>query len=710
MTATLQLYDDMRPGLGAGTYTVEAEHTVDVDGAEIPPGRKSFAVQGPRFTLPAGEVHSVYPPANAVGPFAETLAHVVLDTRTLPWERELMGPRVRAPWLALLVFDAGEIAAAGPTAPTGAVSSTVDALLTSEDGVIVPHIAVTGDERKLPCQTLEIPLALFQAVAPRASELRYLAHVRQLSLAGQPGAGADDVGWFAVVVASRLPAAAQDGARNIAHLVSVEGHEAQLPPAGPPHAQPGTIRLVSLASWSFSADTAPAGESFAELALALAAARPGERQDLALGLPFDAGAPDGRRKQVADRLADGYVPIAHRAAGGEEAVAWYRGPLVPRPAPRLAGSPHPFPTSAAALARDEATGMLDVSLAAAWEIGRAMALADRKFTIDLVRFRRGAHRLVDLVLAGLQSAHLDTPDDLAAIAKSGLVEQRFIDRLKAGLAGTVAAVSSGATARPGGPGPTGNVLPHDPVAAVKALLDRDDLQALVADEVTGDLTPIAGWLAQLMLLHGIPFAYLAPHPQLLPVESMRFFHVDRNWIETLVDGAVSVGVQSSRDSWFQQLVRGIGPEAAGAFAPAPVSGFLLRSALVAGWPALTVDASATAGTQPAILRSERLAPDVLLCLFAGVPDQVRLRTPQQSLHFALEGNEVHPRQLTAPIGTLVGSPIPVDAALHRAGAGRVLDVTALVGSIGAALGTPIGSADLALQLLDAPEEMSFTRP
>ena len=544
MTPSLQLYDNMRPGLDAGTYTVEAEHSLDVDGAKIPAGKRTFAVQGPRFTLPAGEIHSVYPPANAVGPFAETLAHVVLATRTLPWERELMGRRMRVPWLALLVFDANEIPAAGPTAQTGAVSSTVDALLTPGDGgVAVPAIAVTDAERKLKCQTLEIPLALFQAVAPRAGELRYLAHVRQIDLAGQPGADADEVGWFAVVVASRLPVAAKEGARNIAHLVSVEGHEARLPVPGPPQAHPRTIRLVSLASWSFSADSEGTGESFEALARGLAAARPGERQDLSLGLPFDDAA-DGAGKAVADRLADGYVPIAHRPSGRAETVAWYRGPLVPRPVPRLAGSPHPL-----------------------------------------------------------------------------------------------------------------------------------------------------------------------THPRLLPVESVRFFHVDRNWTETLVDGAVSVGVQSSRDSWFQELVRGIGPHAAGAVGPPdPMSGFVMRSALVAGWPALTVEASAASGEPPALLRSERLAPDVLLCLFAGVPGQVRLRTPHQSLHFALEGNEVRPRQLSAPVGTLVGSPIAIDDALHRAGADRVIDVSALVRSIDTALGTTIGPADLALQLLYAPEEMTFTRP
>ena len=48
---TLQLYDNTIPGLDSGTYTITTEHTLDVDGATIPPASQPFTVQGPRFTL-----------------------------------------------------------------------------------------------------------------------------------------------------------------------------------------------------------------------------------------------------------------------------------------------------------------------------------------------------------------------------------------------------------------------------------------------------------------------------------------------------------------------------------------------------------------------------------------------------------------------------------------------------------------------------------
>jgi hypothetical protein len=42
-------------------------------------------------------------------------------------------------------------------------------------------------------------------------------------------------------------------------------------------------------------------------------------------------------------------------------------------------------------------------------------------------------------------------------------------------------------------------------------------------------------------LKGIPFRYLIPDPELLPNESIRFFQVDHNWVNAFVCGAFSIG-------------------------------------------------------------------------------------------------------------------------------------------------------------------------
>ena len=55
------------------------------------------------------------------------------------------------------------------------------------------------------------------------------------------------------------------------------------------------------------------------------------------------------------------------------------------------------------------------------------------------------------------------------------------------------------------------------------------------------------FLARLRLLHGVPFSYLVPDADLLPIESIRFFYIDRAWTDALVQGALSVGTISTAD-------------------------------------------------------------------------------------------------------------------------------------------------------------------
>jgi hypothetical protein len=41
----------------------------------------------------------------------------------------------------------------------------------------------------------------------------------------------------------------------------------------------------------------------------------------------------------------------------------------------------------------------------------------------------------------------------------------------------------------------------------------------------------------------------------LPPESVRFFYLDPNWLATLVEGALSIGIESSRDVLYQDLMK-----------------------------------------------------------------------------------------------------------------------------------------------------------
>ena len=67
-------------------------------------------------------------------------------------------------------------------------------------------------------------------------------------------------------------------------------------------------------------------------------------------------------------------------------MSWYRGPLVPLKYLKLETYPH-LPSADAALRYDYQTGLLDASYAAAWQLGRLLALQNTHFAKSLYRYR-----------------------------------------------------------------------------------------------------------------------------------------------------------------------------------------------------------------------------------------------------------------------------------------------------------------------------------
>jgi hypothetical protein len=174
---------------------------------------------------------------------------------------------------------------------------------------------------------------------------------------------------------------------------------------------------------------------------------------------------------------------------------------------------------------------------------------------------------------------------------------------------------------------------------------------------------LRNWLARLRLLYGVPFNYLVPDSRLLPVESVRFFYIDRNFTDRLVDGALSVGKTTTREFLHYESVHAAvrqqtddeeallrrqfrGETVGSSTAPqaADLTGLLLRSRAVSGWPGLEVKAyrGTTAvtpdeqGTRLRLLRMDRLAPDVLFCIFEGVPTRVDVEEPREGIQFGVD--------------------------------------------------------------------------
>lgn len=148
--------------------------------------------------------------------------------------------------------------------------------------------------------------------------------------------------------------------------------------------------------------------------------------------------------------------------------------------------------------------------------------------------------------------------------------------------------------------------------------------------------PAKSWfLNALARLEEVPFTHLVPEEKLLPPETLVGFTIDPHWIAALYDGAFSIGRTSQRelqnDRWSRRLL----PE------PDAVSGVLIRSRIVSGWPDLQIDPTANPPSEdpderPGILRQDKLGREVLLVLFDDHISSVTLHLHPQAIHFGVD--------------------------------------------------------------------------
>ena len=91
------------------------------------------------------------------------------------------------------------------------------------------------------------------------------------------------------------------------------------------------------------------------------------------------------------QLAMGSVPLPHAMRQGNKTVSWYRGPLVPGKNTTTEVS-LPIRAADELIYYDDAYGMFDVSYAAAWELGRLLALQSKSFSVSLYHWKRSHAR------------------------------------------------------------------------------------------------------------------------------------------------------------------------------------------------------------------------------------------------------------------------------------------------------------------------------
>jgi hypothetical protein len=307
---------------------------------------------------------------------------------------------------------------------------------------------------------------------------------------------------------------------------------------------------------------------------------------------------------------------------------------------------------------------------------------------------------------------------------------------------------------------------------IGAALESPVVAGTGAPGAAPQVTPpdILTFLAKLRMLSGVPFNTIVPDAELLPNESIRFFFLDRGWTDALVQGALSVSTANSVDrAQLEKLyptveaeidnaersVRAPGGEELLGGSAGLVTGFLMRSAAVAGWPGMHVRAYRTEPAQHdeevlpeshasriKLLRLERLAPAVLLALFDGTPSVIHIEEPRQGVQFGTRvtsagngrqsatvparnvnsaryvdasGSEIDPASLDPDESpSNLANPIPIR---FRPGAAGVIDMTNTARAFRDAPGTGmtgsgddrIDGAEYALQMLRFPYRQVFAQ-
>jgi len=179
------------------------------------------------------------------------------------------------------------------------------------------------------------------------------------------------------------------------------------------------------------------------------------------------------------------------------------------------------------------------------------------------------------------------------------------------------------------------------VAEVTNQLTQSTSEGYVYNEfntpLSADWMVVLSWILDRMYLAGVPYHYYLPDPSFLPEETLRFFHIDRNWIDALVDGALSIGSHLPNDTEIRRCLKVAintyldqKPEGLHYPPKRPGYGFLLRSQLCIKFPDLIVRTYGNDVTKPdptIIVRQENIAEGVLLVMFdrkPGGPDFKRL--------------------------------------------------------------------------------------
>ncbi|HYJ87820.1 MAG TPA: hypothetical protein VEW46_17280 [Pyrinomonadaceae bacterium] len=654
----ITFYDNYKAPLPAGSYRLVLQQSVSI-GREEPRHYyrdQSFEVLAPRYSIEADDIQAYFPPEGGVADYNFVLPHLVLGSRNLPWERTLSLDS-DDPWLALLVLSEREIVDSKVVFKRGTVAD------------LAPHRPDDlqgSDDQLRDWWQPDVNGAVLLPRFTRTEDANTPVGLLDVSL---------DLFLKLCPTRKELPLLAH--IRHVATddkvpLEMVANGEfsvlvaQRFPPLGA-----NTVYLVSLEGWNYLLDAPDKPQPHSRARLITLASwsfvNDPTGHDTFGGLMqrlktnsavFGITAPTSSGSSYVDQaLQRGYIPLDYKPRQSTPTFAWYRGPLAPIKREQI--TVNTFERADAAMIVDPNRGIIDTSYACAWELGRLTALSSPAFVKGLRLF-------------------VEQKQNVSEFTKE---IERFVESHRSSFTDPI----------------SGDKKPNEQITLAKELIE---------------------WIARLVLLYPVPFHYLVPHQSLLPSESLRFFHLDDNWVDALLDGALSIAIRdiandrkasrAEMQSVLSKIVyqhrlrlQGKNPEwnPSESYMGTTKSGFLLRSRIVTGWPGVEVTAK-TSATQdqvlPNILRFDQIADGVLFCLARGTIEEVRFREPREGITFGVGSNK--------KIKTKSSGFLNVKDEFLRSGpVDGVVDIAKLQVALAS-----VGSAEFATQMILKPEEQSIT--
>jgi hypothetical protein len=649
MSEKTQIVQAFLPNLVAGEYTVDVIQEVKNGEQSLQCVTKQlyFGVDAARFVLNSDDIYSVYPPANTTGQYTNHLPHIVFNRRTLPWERTIDGgvpkdQKKPIPWMALLLLDAEDmktlkieqIALEGVLDKQQSDKITRPTIGTQDNSSALKLMAWEKIDQK--CLVIDLSKEQFTKYLPNEADLIYSAHSKIVTIDHKDPNGIGDVegstGYFSVLTGNRI---VRENQAYTAVVVSLEGHQSHLSNRS---ALEDKIRLVVLASWTFTSYGKATFETLVQKV---------KIKNMTLLSSLPKGHP------LQKHLAHGYTPMRHEMRNGAKNISWYKGPFAPHKLSFTGNKFITFSCSDTALYYDTDTGFLDVSIAAAWELGKIMALNNQEFTKAMVGWNNDP----------IEKKNVKKPE---IVKKSQLVQW----------------------------------LNKKPPSELARGLDELEQYKPFPEVVERYLTALAR-------LEGIALSYIIPDQKYLSAEgTLALFYIDPKWIFALLDGAVSLSRALLTDTRTQ--VEGI---LKAVYGEGQVTGFLLHSKIVSGWRGVEIKAlDANKNTLTEKIRFERITPDIFLGVFKGEISQIVVTQPYEGLHFGIKEAGV---EFAKAIKTMDGLISKDDIVEIKKGEllqeGFVLNINELAEAVKKKTAAKdFTSAEYVYQMVDSPIEATFT--